>query len=104
LSDTTTDQPAGAPSAIDAVSAAMSDMTLGELEDLEVAVGIPADRFQAAGSKGKLMAGVVWIVGRRRHPEWTLDDARALTMTAALELLGVGGDAADPPRGGSDSA
>ena len=68
----------------------LDDLTLGELEDLETHIGIPAqtliDRFAAGEISAAMMIAVIWVIGRRTDPDLTVDDVRAYSLT---EMAGV---------------
>lgn len=69
------------------------DLTLGEVDDLEGAAGASvAEIFGPAGMRAKHLIAVVWVLGRRDNPEFSLDDARAVKVG---ELVVEGGEA-DP--------
>jgi len=57
----------------------VNDLTLGELEELEEATGVKLADLGNGSVKSTI--ALIWISERRRHPEFTLDDARQLKVT-----------------------
>ena len=59
--------------------------TLAELEDLEEATGLTFTRLGEVLASGdysiKLLRAVVWILRRRVDPSYSLEDARALSLS-----------------------
>ena len=65
-----------------------TDLTLGELADLETELGGSLDTIMEA-SQGRGIAGIAWIIKRRTVPDYTMTDALALKMSD-LELTDAG--------------
>lgn len=58
-------------------------MTLGELETIAEVAGADAARAMMAGEMSpKALIAVAYVVKRRDNPEFTIEDARALKVTA----------------------
>lgn len=58
-------------------------MTLGELEAIEDIAGADAVKAMMAGQMtAKALIAVAYVVKRRDHPGFTLEDARALRVVA----------------------
>lgn len=66
----------------------IDSLTLGDIEDVEDAVGKPiAEVFDHMSAKA--ITALVWVVRRREDPAFTLDNARALRM-GDVEVVGGG--------------
>jgi hypothetical protein len=61
----------------------MDAMTLGELEAIEEVAGAEALMAMMAGRMtAKALIAVAYVVKRRDHPEFTVEDAKALKVMA----------------------
>lgn len=61
----------------------MEALTLGELETIEEVAGGDAAKAMMAGQvSAKALIAVAYVVKRRDHPEFTLEDAKALKVMA----------------------
>jgi hypothetical protein len=61
-------------------------MTLGELEAIEDVAGADAVKPLMAGQmSAKALIAVAYVVKRRDHPEFTLEDAKALKVMALAQ-------------------
>lgn len=69
----------------DTVTVNMEELTLGELEDLEDFLGVPATKFGEA-SQGKLTRRLVYLMKRRDDPSFTYEQTANLTQSS-LELV-----------------
>ncbi len=66
-------------------------MTLGELEAIEEVAGAEAVKSMMAGQMtAKALIAVAYVVKRRDHPEFTLEDAKALRVLALKQPDAVG--------------
>lgn len=63
----------------DAVEVNMSELTLGELEDLEDFLGVPATKFGEA-SQGKLTRRLIYLMKLRDDPSFIYADTADLTQ------------------------
>lgn len=81
-----------------------SDLNLGELEELETHIGLPMDAISYGSAK--TISFVVWLVKRRTDANYTLDDARSISIKdintdgdgATVEVSEAEGkEGADPP-------
>lgn len=68
-----------------------SELTLGDIADLEEHVGIPGSeifvKLSAGDWSAKMFEGMAWVAGRRDNPEFTLEAARKLRMSE-IEIVG----------------
>lgn len=61
----------------------LDDMELGELEQIEEIAGPEASQLMMAGRMtAKALIAVAFVVKRRDNPDFTLEDARAIKVTA----------------------
>lgn len=66
----------------------VSDLTLGEVEEVENYAGLPlAALADPQASKGKLMVALAWVIKRKDNPSFTLHEAKQLTMEDINSLL-----------------
>lgn len=66
-------------------------MTLGELEMIEEVAGADAARAMMAGQmSAKALIAVAYVVKRRDHPEFTIEDAKAMRVMALKQPDAVG--------------
>lgn len=64
-------------------------LTVGEVIELEEIAGVSVDDIQKAGQpKGKVVLAMLFIVKRRDDPTFTLEQARALPVSAMSEIVG----------------
>lgn len=59
----------------------MSELTFGELEDLEDFLGVPASKFGEV-SQGKLIRRLVYLMRRRVDPDFTYDQTAGLSQSS----------------------
>ena len=60
-------------------------LTVGDLEDIEDATGIPAFRFfSQMGKSLKGTAALIWVLRRKEDPDFTYEQARNLPMGKVL--------------------
>lgn len=75
------------------------ELTMGDLEDIETALGFPmSEAAERPGGTTRLARAMVWIRHRRIDPAYTFEDTAQVPvsqMTAMADLLG--GDALPPP-------
>lgn len=71
-------------------------LTVGDLADFEAASGESWNDVFAKGEQpsGKALTALVWVLGRRENPEFTLEAARNVKVTE-LDFGGVAD--ANPP-------
>jgi hypothetical protein len=63
-------------------------LTLNEVETIELITGSSIDQLMDAGqAKGKAMKAIIWIMKKRTDPNFTLEQAGALSMTEANALF-----------------
>ncbi len=63
-------------------------LTLNEVEQIELITGSSIDQLMDAGqAKGKAMKAIIWIMKKRTDPNFTLEQAGALSMTEANALF-----------------
>lgn len=61
----------------------LDSMTLGELDAIEDIIGTDAAEALMAGRvSAKALIAVAYVVKRRDHPEFTIEDAKALRVMA----------------------
>jgi hypothetical protein len=64
----------------------MNDLTMGELRELQKALGIPADQFE--NDVFGLTAGIAWLAKRREDKSFTFDQALELNQAQITEIVG----------------
>lgn len=75
----------------DTITLDLEAMTLGELEAIEEIAGADAVKAMMAGQmSAKALVAVAYVVKRRDHPEFTLEDAKALKVMALKQPDAVG--------------
>jgi hypothetical protein len=63
-------------------------LTLNEVETIELITGSSIDQLLDAGqAKGKAMKAIIFIMKKRTDPNFTLEQAGALSMTEANALF-----------------
>ena len=62
-------------------------LTLGEAEELEDIIGVGLDKLEDA-SQIKLMRAVVFIMARRKDPEFMYADTADMQLSEVTELMG----------------
>ena len=62
-------------------------LTLGEAEELEDIIGVGLDKLEDA-SQIKLMRAVVFIMARRKDPEFTYAGTADMQLSEVTELMG----------------
>ena len=63
-------------------------LTLNEVEQIELITGSSIDQLMDAGqAKGKAMKAIIFIMKKRIDPNFTLEQAGALSMTEANALF-----------------
>ena len=78
------------------------DLTLGEIEDIEEACGMPFQKLIKMFEKEELstigMRAVMWVIIRRGEPDYTFENAKDLTIRDLdeLELVDEEGKPAGP--------
>ena len=77
----------------------INELTIGDLEAIEEATGTTAskalDGFKSGDVSARVLTAVVLVCLRKTHPEATLDDARAVRVSA------IKGDTPDPLESGA---
>ena len=59
-----------------------NDLTFGELEELEDLTGVTLTDLSKEGVKAKVITVLTWFALRKKEPETTLDDVRAMDMSS----------------------
>ena len=63
-------------------------LTLEEVEVIENLTNIGIDEaFQNGKPKGKALSAFVWVVLKRDNPSYKMEDAKKLTLKAALAMI-----------------
>jgi hypothetical protein len=63
-------------------------LTLEEVELIENLTNIGIDEaFQNGKPKGKALSAFVWVVLKRDNPSYKMEDAKKLTLKAALAMI-----------------
>jgi len=63
-------------------------LTLNEVEQIEMITGNSIDQILDAGqAKGKAMKAIIFIMKKRVHPNFTLEQAGSISMTEANALF-----------------
>jgi hypothetical protein len=73
----------------------MDDLTIGDLEDVEKATGMPFPDIAAALATADeamppipIVKALIWVTRRKSEPGYTLDDTRDLKLSELGELFG----------------
>ena len=74
----------------------LDEITLGEMEELEDLLGVEAvrDLMNGKGASAKMLVTLVYIFKRRTNPEFTMDEARKMKVTALSEKSAEGKESA----------
>lgn len=71
------------------------DLTLGEVEELEMLIGKGVDAaFENGQPKGRALRAFVYIAKRRENPNFKFEDTANITQKEATEFL-----TGDDPKG-----
>jgi hypothetical protein len=63
-------------------------LTLNEVETIELITGSSIDQLMDAGqAKGKAMKAIIFVMKKRTDPNFTLEQAGALSMTEANAMF-----------------
>lgn len=63
-------------------------LTLNEVEQIELITGSSIDQLMDAGQpKGKALKAIIFIMKKRIEPDFTLEQAGAITMTDANKMF-----------------
>jgi hypothetical protein len=63
-------------------------LTLNEVEQIELITGSSIDQLMDAGqAKGKAMKAIIFVMKKRTDPNFTLEQAGAISMTEANALF-----------------
>jgi hypothetical protein len=63
-------------------------LTLNEVEQIELITGASIDQLMDAGQpKGKAMKAIIYTVKKRTDPNFTLEQAGAVSMTEANNMF-----------------
>ena len=68
----------------------LDDLTLGEIEEFETAMGTTMAAVDLTSAKA--LVHLVYLVMRRENPEYTMDDARQIKLVEVMRPT-EGGDA-----------
>ena len=64
------------------------DLTLGEIEEMEMLLGTGIDTAFADGKpKGRALRVFYYMAQRRENPDYKFEDTEKVSQAAALELL-----------------
>lgn len=75
----------------DAIVLDLPSMTLGELEVVEEIAGLDGVKSMMFGPMTpKALIAAAYVVKRRDHPDFTIEDARAVKVTALQQPDAVG--------------
>ena len=70
-------------------------LTLDEVETIETFSGHSIDKIMDEGTpRGRTFKVILWVIKKRTDPNYTLEQAGALTLANATELFA--GDTPDP--------
>lgn len=65
------------------------DLTIAEVETIEDITGISIDQIQAKGTpQGKVLRAIVYVVNHRANPDFTIEDAGNVKVTAVADMTG----------------
>lgn len=68
-------------------------MTLDEVETIENLTGVAIDRIVADGTpKGKNLKAIIFVLGKRANPAFTIEEAGKYTIAEAMKVFGVDAD------------
>ncbi len=63
-------------------------LTLNEVEQIELITGSSIDQLMDAGQpKGRALKAIIFIMKKRIQPDFTLEQAGAITMTDANKMF-----------------
>jgi hypothetical protein len=63
-------------------------LTLNEVEQIELITGASIDQLMDAGQpKGKAMKAIIYTIKKRTDPDFTLEQAGAVSMTEANNMF-----------------
>lgn len=66
------------------------EITLGELAEIEAyADASITEIMEATPASTKLKIGMAWVLKRREDPKFTIEQAKALTMSELMEFLSL---------------
>lgn len=83
---------------LDGVKYRFDDLNLGELSELEDFIGLPMDAISYGSAK--TIAFVVYLVRRRKDPDYTIEKAQAISIREISDnnkVIAVVGGSDDPP-------
>ena len=68
----------------DVLDVDISELTVGEIKEIEELTGMPLDALgQADKPKGKMLAALAFVSKRRENPKFTWEDALELKITTS---------------------
>ncbi len=68
--------------------AILDDLTLDDIEKVEMIIGRPIDDLLADGElKGKALKAMVFITENKKNPAFTIEDAGKFSFRQGVELL-----------------
>lgn len=71
-------------------------MTLNEVETIENLTGLAIDKLVDNGTpKGKNLKAIIYVLGRRTKPDFTIEEAGNYTLAEAMKVFGVEEDPKD---------
>jgi len=66
------------------------EMTLGQVEEIELLVGRSIDEIFADGQpKGRALRVLYYVAMKQENPDYKLEDTEKVSQKQALELLGA---------------
>ena len=80
------------------------DLTLYELEETELAIGLPMDKWDSGPSQSRVIRAMGWIILRRSDPALEFDSARMreIKLGELESLIDLeGADPTDPTSSGA---
>jgi hypothetical protein len=65
------------------------DLTLGEVEEIEMLLGRGIDEIFANGQpKGRALRVLYYVIKKKENPEYSFEDTEKVSQADALKLLG----------------
>lgn len=66
----------------------IEDLTLGEIEEIELLVGRSIeDAFATGKPKGRALRAFMFVVNRRNNPNYKFEDTEGISQAEAVALL-----------------
>lgn len=65
------------------------DLTLGEVEEIEMLIGRGIDEIFSDGNpKGRALRVLYYVIKKKENPEYTFEETEKVSQADALKLLG----------------